>query len=79
MIEIPDPPRWHADSLCREYPKLSWFEGREVDLDRAKSVCRRCTVREDCLQHALDNEPLVGVWGGLTPKERRRLPRAAFV
>ena len=34
-----------------------------------------CSVREECLAYALMFEPdgVVGVWGGTTPAERRRL------
>ncbi len=74
-FELFEMPAWHADALCSEYPKLSWFEGWGAAA--AKSVCRRCLVRDDCLRYALDNDPLSGIWGGLTPSERRRLRRSA--
>jgi WhiB family transcriptional regulator, redox-sensing transcriptional regulator len=74
-FELLEPPDWHADALCSEYPQLSWFDG--WDAAAAKSVCQRCLVRDDCLHYALDNDPLVGIWGGLTPSERRRLGRRA--
>ena len=38
----------------------------------AKRVCAVCGVREDCLNFALADPSLDhGVWGGMTPKERR--------
>jgi WhiB family redox-sensing transcriptional regulator len=42
---------------------------------RAKSVCRGCPVRTECLADALDNRVEFGVWGGLTERERRALLR----
>jgi WhiB family redox-sensing transcriptional regulator len=42
---------------------------------RAKSVCRGCPVRTECLADALDNKVEFGVWGGLTERERRALLR----
>jgi len=36
----------------------------------AKSVCRRCPVKAECLQYALDTGEREGIWGGLTPGER---------
>jgi WhiB family redox-sensing transcriptional regulator len=42
---------------------------------RAKSVCRGCPVRTECLADALDNRVEFGVWGGLTERERRSLLR----
>lgn len=41
----------------------------------AKTLCGTCPVRVQCLETALiDNEPF-GVWGGLTPDERKILKR----
>lgn len=39
----------------------------------AKSICGTCDVRHACLEYALENEPTHGVYGGLTPKERRKI------
>jgi hypothetical protein len=36
-------------------------------------VCAGCEVRAECLQDALDNNELFGVWGGLSERERRVL------
>lgn len=52
--------------------------GTDVDdpalIEAAKTVCRRCEVREECLTAALDNEEW-GVWGETTQDERERLNR----
>ncbi len=42
----------------------------------ARDVCDRCPVAGDCLDYALAHGENFGVWGGLTPPERRRLRRA---
>lgn len=41
----------------------------------AKRVCDLCPVREECLDYALDQKERYGMWGGLTPIERRRIER----
>jgi WhiB family redox-sensing transcriptional regulator len=41
---------------------------------KAKTVCRRCPVLDQCLRHALATHEPHGVWGGLTATERRLLP-----
>lgn len=76
-------PEWMAHGACADlrlppdivadifYPR----EGRTDAARNAKNICRRCPVRDECLEHALVHE-MWGVWGGLTPLERRRLRRA---
>ncbi len=46
-----------------------------VQIENAKSVCRRCPVRENCLNWALETGQNIGVWGGRTEGERRALRR----
>ena len=41
----------------------------------AKQVCRECGVRTACLEFALESREKVGVWGGATERERRRMLR----
>jgi WhiB family redox-sensing transcriptional regulator len=46
-----------------------------LQIEEAKAVCRRCDVREACLQWALESGQDAGVWGGLSEDERRALKR----
>lgn len=51
------------------------FTGKSaVNAERAKAICCRCPVRQTCLEANL-HEPF-GIFGGLTPRERRRLARS---
>lgn len=47
----------------------------------AKDICQRCSVREACLNFAIETQQKYGIWGGLTPDERaaeiRRRNKAA--
>lgn len=43
--------------------------------DEARTVCAGCPVKEICLATALENKERYGMWGGLTPIERRRIER----
>lgn len=72
---------WMDDAACRGEPPDDWFpEGseweRRAPTQRAKAVCARCPVAQDCLDYAMANH-LVGIWGGRDDKERRRLQRLA--
>jgi WhiB family redox-sensing transcriptional regulator len=40
----------------------------------ARTICAGCPVKYDCLEFAMRDEQVwVGIWGGLTPRERRKL------
>lgn len=42
----------------------------------AKRLCAECQVRESCRDWAVQTQQNAGIWGGLTPAERRSLGRA---
>lgn len=43
----------------------------------AKQVCAACDVRTQCLEWALATNQLKSVYGGLSPRERRKLRQEA--
>ena len=43
-------------------------EYRRIVFD-AKQFCLRCLVQEQCLDYAIENNELAGIWGGLTKDE----------
>ncbi|MER5202084.1 WhiB family transcriptional regulator [Streptomyces sp. NPDC002825] len=74
---------WRAAAACQEVdPDLFFPVGTGAPAltqeEEAKTVCRRCPVREPCLRSALAQpHPPSGVWGGLTEAQRRSLARRA--
>lgn len=68
---------WMSEAACKGVdPNLFHPErGHNPDLYAAKAVCRECTVREDCLEHALADPETRGVWGGTSERERKRIRR----
>ncbi len=64
---------WQADAACRAIPVELFFPPVEHEADQAKEVCDECLVRAPCLEFALAAGERFGVWGGLTPPERRSL------
>lgn len=68
---------WRSVAACRGmqvalfYPESSDDAGYEA----ARQICESCSVRTDCLAEAVGNREVDGMWGGATPKERRRLRR----
>ena len=53
----------------KEYAKASYYR----DIKAAKDICSKCPLALECLEYALINHPIQGVWGGLTEPERTRL------
>jgi WhiB family redox-sensing transcriptional regulator len=39
--------------------------------EQARALCRACPKLVECRQRGLDNEEPYGIWGGLTPEDRR--------
>lgn len=73
-------PDWRDNAACpEEDPELFFPKGYEgpwkLAIEQAKTVCRRCPVRAECLQFALDEHIGDGIFGGYTEKERRNLRR----
>lgn len=42
-----------------------------VNAEAAVRICNRCPFRAECLTWAIDHRERYGIWGGLTPGERR--------
>jgi WhiB family redox-sensing transcriptional regulator len=75
-------PNWQHRAACRdEDPELFFPIGNSgpalLKIEEAKSVCRQCPVREQCLQWALETGQDAGIWGGLSEDERRATKRRA--
>ncbi len=49
---------------CRINDAELWFAESPADVERAKSLCQSCPVREACLAGALERQEPWGVWGG---------------
>ena len=50
-----------------------FFPGRGESAGPARQVCAACPVRQPCLDYAITNRIVHGIWGGLTERERRAL------
>ncbi len=69
---------WAQDAECLGQP-TEWFfpeKGGNGLIKRAKRICAVCIAREPCLAYAMRQGPyLLGVWGGTTQNDRKRLRR----
>lgn len=61
-----------TDLFYGDEPDLRDEVGREEREEVAKTVCKEeCVFRFSCLQYALLNNQSQGVWGGMSPGDRR--------
>jgi len=75
-------PDLEGKGACKdEDPELFFPIGSEntpssrAQIEEAKAVCRGCEVASVCLQYALEQGEVHGVWGGRSEGERRALAR----
>lgn len=66
---------WAEEALCSQVDAGMFFPEKGGSTREAKTICRSCDVRAECLQWALDRGETHGIWGGLSERERRRLTR----
>ncbi len=70
---------WQDLANCRGANADLFFPERGASTRTAKSICRECTVREECLEFAIVNSEKFGIWGGLSERERRKIRRQRAV
>ena len=72
---------WQDRAACRATPKVVFFpvahpgvQGFVSDSvwSHARRLCEECPVRVECLRYALLVHASDGMFGGLTPQERKR-------
>jgi WhiB family transcriptional regulator, redox-sensing transcriptional regulator len=66
---------WTARARCAETDPEIFFPPKGAPASKARAICGKCVVRDDCLAYALDAGEEHGIWGGLDPDERRGLRR----
>lgn len=59
-------------AACKGKPTNMFFpkSGRPARKEsEAKTVCRKCPIREKCRDYAMNNHIYHGIWGGMTARE----------
>jgi len=65
--------RWRQQAACRGTDLDLFYPERGKSAGPARQVCAACPVRQPCLEYALSNRIMSGIWGGQTERERRPL------
>jgi WhiB family transcriptional regulator, redox-sensing transcriptional regulator len=67
--------QWHLRAACRGQGSDEFVRGPNSDYGSARELCLTCPVRPECLEFALQDGSLHGLWGGTTETERRQIRR----
>lgn len=73
--------KWRDKASCKGMETNTFFPTKEksgnkglpvnVALSKARLICAGCTVRQECLDFALQNGLQFGLYGGVPPRDRR--------
>lgn len=66
---------WQDQALCAQTDPEAFFPEKGGSTREAKRICMACSVRDECLEYALEHDERFGIWGGLSDRERRRLKK----
>lgn len=78
VVPLTDP-RLGDDALCAQVGGELFFPEKGGSTLEAKRICNDCEVEAACLGYALANDERFGIWGGLSPAQRRKLQRASGI
>jgi WhiB family redox-sensing transcriptional regulator len=67
-------PEWHRSAACRGVGADAFVVSKGRGPSR-RQLCEECPVRQECLETAVADSDLVGLWGGTTERERRAMRR----
>jgi WhiB family redox-sensing transcriptional regulator len=66
---------WILQAACRGQGPDDFVRGPKSNYATIRELCETCPVRRECLEYALADESLTGLWGGTTDTERRLIRR----
>jgi WhiB family redox-sensing transcriptional regulator len=69
-----EPTPWAAAAACAGIDNPSvFFPARGQVASEAQALCATCAVQTQCLDYAVRWRIGHGIWGGLAPRDRRKL------
>jgi len=70
---------WLEHAACKHLDTNIFYPGRGGLLHLARKICASCPVRRECLDYAVENHEMLGVWGGTSERERRKMNHERLV
>jgi WhiB family redox-sensing transcriptional regulator len=65
-----------SGGACMGHPTEWWFPSKSETSEqrywrlKAQAICNECSVRQECLDYAIEAEEIFGIWGGLSASAR---------
>ena len=62
-------------ALCAEIDPELFFppKGQFSEVQNPKKICNRCEIKQKCLDYALKDPELKGIWGGTNEPDRYKI------
>ena len=62
-------------ALCAEVDPELFFprKGQYLEAQNAKRLCNKCELKTECLELALKDPEMKGIWGGTTEQQRYKI------
>jgi WhiB family transcriptional regulator, redox-sensing transcriptional regulator len=73
----PVAPSSRSPRVCHGKVSATFFPSLGGTTTDARAICSVCSVRQECLEYALADPEISGVWGGTSEWERRKLRSVA--
>ena len=62
---------WYDDAACKGSDPNLWVPAKgDYQYGDLRDTCNGCPVRPQCADYAINNPDLLGLWAGMTAKER---------
>jgi WhiB family redox-sensing transcriptional regulator len=71
-------PTWQRYAACRGAGTSMHFPNQGAGIGDARAVCAGCEVRRECLDYAVADPSLQGVWAGTSDRDRRKMRREGW-
>jgi WhiB family transcriptional regulator, redox-sensing transcriptional regulator len=91
LFSISDLPNFHefgAPPCSETFPDAFFsddYESRRPNMHvysyerEAKTICARCPYAARCLEYAMENPEIQGIWGGTTERQRRYMKKLGII
>ena len=77
LDELIQRPVWMKRAQCRDVDRDLFFPEHGGKGTTARAICSSCPVRQECLDYALANPEMTGMWGGTSERQRQKMRTAA--